>query len=932
MVEHAMEEETWNQLETVQDINDQVSKLNSILVRSFQRCCAKHRKGKKSLPPWPEEIKNLQAKARRAHRRAYATNLPEDWDRKREAQRLFKREYRKHSREEWQNFCGAVSELNPAAKLAKVLRSGERTEVGMLRKGDGIYTNSPEEAIDHLLEQHFPEAEDEARREGEEDHTPMMDARVMRIFNPRNVKRAIKSFGPYKAPGPDGIYPAMLQKAGKKAQKIITTIMSKCITLGYVPQIWQKTKVAFLPKPGKARYDEANAFRPVSLTSFLLKAMEKILEHHLFRDDGSKDMHDKQHAYRKGRSTETALHQLVQRLERTLHNKEGAMVAYLDIEGAFNRATFSSMEQAMEEFGIPGQTRRWISYMLRNRKVEAEIKGCKRERIVERGCPQGGVLSPRLWNMVIDRLLGELEREHPSIHAQGYADDVTLMAEGIDAHTVSTNLQNALDTVQRWTQREGLSLNPNKTDLVVYTRKRKWEPKDIKIKGQIIPIKDQAKYLGVIIDKRLTFKAHVEAKAQKCSIVLMMCRRAVGRDWGLKPQIARWIYLAIVRPMIAYAAVIWAADLDITKTKQLTKVQRLACCMITGAMWTTPTASMEELLQLPSIQSFLKGEATKSACRMKLEGQWDVKKPQANKRSHYTKCNEQMSKLTEMSMPQDRCRCTGMDDKRYHISILNKEEAIQKQQAEEAAVRIFTDGSRLGGRTGAAYVIQQQGRKDIEHKWHLGKLATVNQAEMQAITRSAKAVTKMAPITQKIIFFSDSQATLKALDATETRSKLAKECHEALQRLGRRHMVELTWTPGHHGIEGNERADVLAKQGTKATWYGPEPTLPIPGERIRQRINAMVTNESTRRFWGANRYRESHLYMRKQTKKDLNELLSLGRKELRWITAILTGHVNLGVHLKRMRLTHDDRCQKCLSGQETSDHFIGSCRFYIWER
>jgi hypothetical protein len=90
---------------------------------------------------------------------------------------------------------------------------------------------------------------------------------------------------------------------------------------------------------------------------------------------------------------------------------------------------------------------------------------------VSRGCPQGGVLSPLLWCLVVDDLIARLSMG--GVYCQGYADDICLLAVGKFPNTVSGLMKRALHTVEKWCGRVGLSVNPDKTDLVIFTRKRK---------------------------------------------------------------------------------------------------------------------------------------------------------------------------------------------------------------------------------------------------------------------------------------------------------------------------------------------------------------------------------------------------------------------------------------------------------------------------
>jgi hypothetical protein len=86
------------------------------------------------------------------------------------------------------------------------------------------------------------------------------------------------------------------------------------------------------------------------------------------------------------------------------------------------------------------------------------------------GCPQGGVLSPLLWILVVDdRLWGLNDRGYYTV---GYADDIAILTNGNFPQTVSEVLQTALHTVQQWCQRTKLSINPNKTVVIPFTRRR----------------------------------------------------------------------------------------------------------------------------------------------------------------------------------------------------------------------------------------------------------------------------------------------------------------------------------------------------------------------------------------------------------------------------------------------------------------------------
>jgi hypothetical protein len=122
---------------------------------------------------------------------------------------------------------------------------------------------------------------------------------------------------------------------------------------GFIPVSWRQVKVTFILKPGKLDYTKAKAYHPISLSSFLLKTMQKLVDRHI-RDGVLRTypLHRNPHAYQTGKSTETALHNVVTYIESAIEHKDIALGAFLDIEGAFDRTSFDIIKQAAEKHGI----------------------------------------------------------------------------------------------------------------------------------------------------------------------------------------------------------------------------------------------------------------------------------------------------------------------------------------------------------------------------------------------------------------------------------------------------------------------------------------------------------------------------------------------------------------------------------------------------
>ncbi|GJQ85857.1 hypothetical protein Trydic_g15317 [Trypoxylus dichotomus] len=196
------------------------------------------------------------------------------------------------------------------------------------------------------------------------------------------------------------------------------------LAVAHLPSSWREARVVFIPKQGKTFYTEAKSYRPISLTSFLLKTLEKIIDNHL-RDPalGRLPLHENQYAYQSGKSCEQAIHELARRAETAFRHKEIALATFPDIEGAFDRASFLSMERALQRRGVePTLTRATVAT----------------------GCTQGGVLS---------------DPRRTGFYAQGYADDITIMVSGRFEGVVSERMQVALRLVETWCRKEGLNVN-----------------------------------------------------------------------------------------------------------------------------------------------------------------------------------------------------------------------------------------------------------------------------------------------------------------------------------------------------------------------------------------------------------------------------------------------------------------------------------------
>ena len=210
----------------------------------------------------------------------------------------------------------------------------------------------------------------------------------------------------------------------------------------YVSKVWKEGTGIFIPKPGKENYHEVKSFRMITLTSFQLKWLERLLLYH-FNDDSNLQARFSafQYGFRAGVSTETALHEFVRRIELSSAKQRTALGIFLDIVGAFDNITHSGIADALPELkGLPFLVY-WIKKFLRHRTVQAELNGEKIKREVVQGNPQGGILSPFLWKWILNSLLVDLRKR--GFHVQDYVDDVAILVTGTNMLWIKDRAQKA---------------------------------------------------------------------------------------------------------------------------------------------------------------------------------------------------------------------------------------------------------------------------------------------------------------------------------------------------------------------------------------------------------------------------------------------------------------------------------------------------------
>ena len=286
----------------------------------------------------------------------------------------YKRKIIESKRDSWRNFCESADSSKEIADLFRCTESRPSGLMSLLSQNNND-SSTPGEAVDILLKAHFPDmsvggkgkpkepTEERENRNGEINETEGL----INFINTEKVTAALRTFKNMKAPGPDGLKPIVLKNLDRRSKEFLTKLYKLSIKLHRVPKCWKEMNVVFIPKPGKDDYTSPKAYRPITLSSFVLKGLERIVLWYL-KENILEERLVAQHAYTKGLSTETALTEAVDYIEKSFYRGKLTVAASLDCTGAFDCVSYRSMREALDKQGTPQNIVEWYDSLLKTRQ------------------------------------------------------------------------------------------------------------------------------------------------------------------------------------------------------------------------------------------------------------------------------------------------------------------------------------------------------------------------------------------------------------------------------------------------------------------------------------------------------------------------------------------------------------------------------------
>jgi hypothetical protein len=330
---------------------------------------------------------------------------------------------------------------------------------------------------------------------------------------------------------------------------------------------------------------------------------------------------DSQMGNRKNRSIETALELLIEQIYTVWSSKKHVVsVLSLDISGAFNTVNHMRLLDNLRRKQVPLWFVRTIRSFLSERTVIFTIDGedtAPQQPVA--GVPQGSPLSPILFLFYNAPLLEALNLLELHLSALGFADDINLLTYSESTAVNCAALESAHDRCLAWASTHGMQFAPKKYTLTHFTQKRTFNLEtSIRVNGREIAPSPTVRVLGLLLDSKLSWKAHIDAVNQKMKTQMYALSRTATSTWGATLEKARQIYLAVIRPAVSYGAALWHRPG--TKPKgpvaKLQKHQNSGLRQVLGAFKATPIRQLETEAYVPPLDLWLNGRTARFQARL----------------------------------------------------------------------------------------------------------------------------------------------------------------------------------------------------------------------------------------------------------------------------------------------------------------------------
>jgi hypothetical protein len=228
-------------------------------------------------------------------------------------------------------------------------------------------------------------------------------------------------------------------------------------------------------------------------------------------------------------------------VQESLDAGEVIALVSLDVQGVFDAVWWLRILREMKECKCPKNIYKLTSYFSQ-RKAGLSTNSLTVEKAVTKGYPQGSFCGLALWNIQFNSLLELKFMTRTKVVA--YADDLLIVTRGNSVREVENYANVELSKIEGWSRRNKINFNDKKSKVMLVTRRKRREDKDITLYLHFKPLEQvtQLKYLGIILDQKFKFQEHIKYTAERCAKLTHTLSRAARLTWGVKYEAIATIY------------------------------------------------------------------------------------------------------------------------------------------------------------------------------------------------------------------------------------------------------------------------------------------------------------------------------------------------------------------------------------------------------
>ena len=434
------------------------------------------------------------------------------------------------------------------------------------------------------------------------------DKTISGDFTPEEFASALQKLQSGKAPGPDSICPELILHAGAALKSWLNKFLSSCMRLLRLPKIWRRAKVVAIPKPKKP-LEDPRSYRPISLLCIPFKILERLI---YTRAEKIIDplLPQEQAGFRRGRSTVDQVTLLTQEIEDSFSAKQKAGAVFVDLTAAYDTVWHRGLTCKLLRLLPDRHMVSFIMELIRNRSFTLTTGNGPQSRLrrLRNGVPQGSVLAPLLFNIYIHDLPATIAKKF------AYADDLAILHSAKDWQTLEGTLTQDMATLSSYLQNWKLKLSTTKTVTAAFHLHNREARRELKvtIEGRALPFSAEPTYLGVKLDRALTYRQHLESQRKKLTTRVSLLRRLAGSSWGAGAMTLRTATLALVHSAAEYCAPVWSRS---AHTRLIDKPINDALRIVTGCLRPTPTDNLYVLAGIQPSELRRKQAVLSLACR-----------------------------------------------------------------------------------------------------------------------------------------------------------------------------------------------------------------------------------------------------------------------------------------------------------------------------